>query len=123
MACGDTPTRLGVTINSRGFHSQPPTPTRTRHERVRTGSKSAKVDEKGSVENLVKFVKNGFFKVRRFHDRADLDAQLTAWHHEVNEVRPCRATGVTPSARIAEERTRLRPLPIPSAAYALRFPV
>jgi len=79
--------------------------------------------EKGSVENLVKFVKNGFFKVRRFHDRADLDAQLTAWHHEVNEVRPCRATGVTPSARIAEERTRLRPLPIPSAAYALRFPV
>ena len=79
--------------------------------------------EKGSVENLVKFVKNGFFKVRRFHDRTDLDAQLAQWHHEVNEVRPCRATGVTPSARIAEERKRLRPLPIPSAEYALRFPV
>ncbi len=79
--------------------------------------------EKGSVENLVGFVKNGFFKVRRFHDRVDLDAQLAQWHHEVNEVRPCRATGVPPSARIAEERRRLRPLPIPSAEYALRFPV
>ncbi len=79
--------------------------------------------EKGSVENLVGFAKNGFFKVRRFHDRADLDAQLAQWHHEVNEVRPCRATGVPPSARIAEERRRLRPLPIPSAEYALRFPV
>jgi transposase len=79
--------------------------------------------EKGSVENLVGFVKNGFFKVRRFHDRADLDSQLAQWHHEVNEVRPCRATGVPPLARIAEERRRLRPLPIPSAEYALRFPV
>jgi transposase len=79
--------------------------------------------EKGSVENLVGLVKNGFFKVRRFHDRADLDTQLAQWHHEVNEVRPCRATGVPPSARIAEERRRLRPLPIPSAEYALRFPV
>ena len=70
--------------------------------------------QKGSVENLVGFVKNGFFRVHRFHDRADLEAQLTEWHHDVNEVRPCRATGVPPSARIAEERRRLRPLPIPS---------
>ena len=79
--------------------------------------------QKGSVENLVGFVKNGFFRVHRFHDRADLEAQLTEWHHDVNEVRPCRATGVPPSARIAEERRRLRPLPIPSTEYALRFPV
>jgi hypothetical protein len=68
-------------------------------------------------------LKNGFFKVRRFHDRDDLDTQLAQWHHEVNEERPCRATGVPPSARIAEERRRLRPLPIPSSEYALRFPV
>ena len=79
--------------------------------------------QKGSVENLVGFVKNGFFRVRRFHDRADLEAQLAEWHHDVNEVRPCRATGVPPSARIVDERRRLRPLPIPSAEYALRFPV
>ena len=79
--------------------------------------------EKGAVENLVGFAKNGFFKVRRFHDREDLETQLEQWHHEVNEVRPCRATGVTPAVRITEERARLRPLPIPPDEYALRYPV
>lgn len=77
--------------------------------------------EKGSAENLVGFVKNGFFKVRRFHDRSDLEAQLAAWQLEVNTVRPCRATGVPPAERIAAERERLRPLAIPAAEYALRF--
>ena len=80
-------------------------------------------NQKGSVENLVGFVKNGFFKVRRFLDRDDLETQLAQWHHEVNELRPCRATGVPPSARIVEERRRLRPLPVPPSEYALRFPV
>jgi transposase len=79
--------------------------------------------EKGSAENLVGFVKNGFFKVRRFHDRADLLVQLIAWLLEVNTVRPCRATGVPPAERIAAERERLRPLAIPAAEYALRFSV
>ena len=79
--------------------------------------------EKGSAENLVGFAKNGFFKVRRFHDRADLIAQLIAWLLEVNTVRPCRATGVPPAERIAAERERLRPLAIPAAEYALRFSV
>jgi transposase len=62
--------------------------------------------EKGAVETLVGFVKNGFFKVRRFQDRADLEAQLADWHRDVNE-----------------ERARLRPLPIPPSEYPLRFPV
>jgi len=79
--------------------------------------------EKGSVENLVGFVKNNFFKVRRFHDREDLLQQLTEWLHQVNTVRPCRATGVPPQHRIGAERERLRALPIPPADYALRFPI
>jgi hypothetical protein len=79
--------------------------------------------EKGSAENLVGFAKNGFFKVRRFHDRADLIAQLVAWLVEVNTVRPCRATGVPPAQRITAERERMRPLAIPAAEYALRFSV
>ena len=79
--------------------------------------------EKGSAENLVGFVKGSFFKVRRFHDRADLRAQLAAWLIEVNTVRPCRATGVPPTERIAAERERLRPLAIAPAEYALRFSV
>lgn len=79
--------------------------------------------EKGSVENLVGFVKGSFFKQRRFHDEADLLAQLEEWQHEVNEERPCRATGATPSARLAEEQPRLRPLKVLPENLALRLPV
>jgi len=83
----------------------------------------AMANQKGSVENLVKWVKGSFFKVRRFFDRADLERQLAEWLREVNERRPSRATKVIPAARIAEERARLRGLAIPPAEYPLRFPV
>jgi transposase len=79
--------------------------------------------EKGAVENLVGWVKGSFFKQRRFVDRADLAQQLRDWLVETNTVRPSRATGVPPATRIAEERTRLRPLKIAPADLALRIPV
>jgi transposase len=79
--------------------------------------------EKGSVENLVGWVKGSFFKQRRFLDRADLEQQLREWLTEANATRPSRATGVPPSARIAEDRTRLRPLKVAPADLALRIPV
>jgi transposase len=79
--------------------------------------------EKGSVENLVGWVKGSFFKQRRFLDRADLLQQLRDWLVETNTVRPSRATGVPPAARIAEDRARLRPLKIAPADLALRIPV
>jgi len=82
-----------------------------------------RAQQKGSVENLVGFVKSSFFKVRRFHDEEDLRQQLQAWHGEVNEERPCRATGVIPAVRWAEERPRLRPLKVPPEDLALRIPV
>ena len=80
-------------------------------------------NEKGSVENLVKWVKGSFFKVRRFHDREDLERQLVEWHRKVNFERPSRATHVPPVTRIDEERRRLRPLPFLPADYPLRFPI
>ena len=80
-------------------------------------------NQKGAVENLVGWVKGSFFKCRRVHDRADLEAQLAQWLAEVNTQRPSRATGVIPAVRLAEERGRLRALPIPPAAYALKIPV
>lgn len=83
----------------------------------------ARGNEKGAVENLVKWVKNSFFKVRRFHDRADLDRQLVEWLKEINERRPSRATGEIPAKRLAEEKKRLRPLPIAPSDYALRIPI
>jgi transposase len=79
--------------------------------------------EKGSVENLVGWVKGSFFKQRRFLDRADLERQLRDWLIEANTIRPSRATGVPPSARIVEDRARLRPLKVAPADLALRIPV
>ena len=79
--------------------------------------------EKGTVENLVGFVKSSFFKVRRFLDKEDLEQQLLEWQQEVNEERPCRATGVVPAQRLAEEAARLRPLKVRPAELALRIPV
>lgn len=79
--------------------------------------------QKGSVENLVGWVKGSFFKQRRFHDRADLVDQLTQWLFEVNTERPCRATGVIPAVRREEERPRLRALRVLPQDLALRIPV
>lgn len=82
-----------------------------------------RAQQKGSVENLVGFVKSSFFKVRRFHDREDLRQQLEEWHREVNQERPCRATGIIPAVRLAEEAPRLRALKVPPDELALRIPV
>ena len=79
--------------------------------------------QKGSVENLVGWVKGSFFKQRRFHDEEDLAMQLAQWLQETNTQRPCRATGVIPQERMAEDRKRLRPLRIAPSELALRIPV
>jgi transposase len=80
-------------------------------------------EQKGSVENLVGWVKNSFFKQRRFVDEEDLHRQLAEWHDEVNTKRPCRATRLVPAVRLAEEAPRLRPLPIAPTDLALRVPL
>lgn len=79
--------------------------------------------QKGAVENLVKWVKGSFFKQRRFLDREDLLQQLGEWLVEGNTQRPSRATGVIPEERMKEERPRLRPLKVASADLALRIPI
>ena len=80
-------------------------------------------EQKGSIENLVGWVKGSFFKQRRFFDDADLFVQLAEWRMDVNTQRPCRATRVIPAARLEEERSRLRPLKIVPAQLALRVPI
>jgi transposase len=80
-------------------------------------------NQKGAVENLVGFVKSSFFKVRCFHDPEDLEQQLVAWHREVNQERPCRATGIIPAVRLNAEAPRLRSLKVPPKDLALRIPV
>jgi len=80
-------------------------------------------NQKGSVENLVGWVKGSFFKQRRFLDDADLLAQLAAWHVEVNTRTASRATGVPPAIRMTEDRARLRSLKVAPQDLALRIPV
>ena len=82
-----------------------------------------RANQKGSVENLVGWVKSSFFKVRRFHDHEDLEAQLRDWLEQVNHRRPSRATGDTPAKRLIVELERLRPLRVTPDDYALRTPV
>ena len=78
-------------------------------------------NQKGSVERLVGFVKNSFFRQRSFRDLVDLDAQLAEWLHEVNRVRPCDATGRIPGEMRAEEAERLatRPLQVAAAEWGI----
>jgi transposase len=83
----------------------------------------ARGNQKGSVENLVGWVKGSFFKPRRFVDREDLAQQLAEWHVEVNTQTPSRATRVTPMSRMEEERARLRPLKVEPNELAIRVPI
>ncbi|MBM4119084.1 IS21 family transposase [bacterium] len=80
-------------------------------------------NQKGSVENIVGWVKGSFFKQRRFHDLEDLKQQLGEWLTEVNDSRPCRATGQIPTERLVQDRSRLRPPRCTAQALALRIPV
>jgi transposase len=80
-------------------------------------------NQKGSVERIVGWVKNSFFKQRRFLDEADLRRQLAEWHDEINTRVISRATGVTHAARIVEERVRMRPLQVQPNELALRIPI
>jgi len=82
-----------------------------------------RAQHKGSVENLVGFIKSSFFKVRRFYDLQDLEQQRRDWEREVNQERPCRATGIIPALRLADEAPRLRPLKVQPDELALRIPV
>lgn len=74
-------------------------------------------NQKGAVENLVKFVKGNFLPGRSFYDDADLAEQCQAWRHQVNSERPSDATGQPPAVLLAEEQPRFGPLPDVASDY------
>lgn len=78
-------------------------------------------NEKGSVENLVGFVKSSFFKVHRFADRAALIEGLEQWHVWANDERVCRATNETPRARHLLEERRLKTPGIDPEGFRLKY--
>jgi hypothetical protein len=80
--------------------------------------------QKGSVENLVGFVKRSFFRARRFTDlTSDLPEQLLEWLREVNTVRPCRATKEIPAVRLVAEQARMKALAVEPVDYGRRLAV
>lgn len=74
--------------------------------------------QKGSVENLVKFVQSNFLPGRTFWDDADLADQTTAWLQQVN-TQPSQATDQPPLALLPAEHAVLSPLPPEAADYGL----
>lgn len=82
-----------------------------------------KPQQKGSVENLVGFVKKNFFAVRKFRSLDDVAEQLAGWLREVNDERPCAATDEVPRVLLERERRWLDQRPVPWTAddYPLRM--
>jgi hypothetical protein len=81
-------------------------------------------EQKGSVENLVGWVKKSFFRARRFADvEHDLPRQLLEWLTAVNDERPSRATKEIPAHRLEAEQARMKALAVPPAEYGLRYAV
>ena len=79
----------------------------------------AAANQKGSVENLVKFVRGNFLPGRTFYDDADLAEGCAAWLQQVNTVRLSDATGQPPSALLAVERPKFGPLPPQAHDYGI----
>lgn len=77
--------------------------------------------QKGSVENLVGFVKGNFFSGRTFKDRQDLIVQLSDWVTYVNHERVCAATGDIPQTRWVKES--LKSCPHLAETYAFKVSV
>jgi transposase len=67
-------------------------------------------NEKGRVEDSVKYLRANFWPGRTFRDLADLNAQAQAWRDTVANAREHRATRKVPSLLVTEERPHLLPL-------------
>ena len=74
-------------------------------------------NQKGAVENLVKFVKANFLPGRSFYDDADLAQQCTQWLRSVNTERPSDATGEPPAVLLAQKQPQFGPLPAHASDY------
>jgi transposase len=74
-------------------------------------------NQKGAVENLVKYVKGNFIAGRTFHDDADLAEQCMGWLSHVNTERPSDATGQEPEMRLVEEQAAFGGLPSTAQDY------
>jgi transposase len=68
---------------------------------------------KGRVERAIRYLRDSFFAARTFRSLDDLNAQLEEWIEGVADARlvPGDTRKRTVATALAEERTRLLPLP------------
>lgn len=71
-------------------------------------------NEKGRVENAVRFLKRGFLEGREITDLERLNRQVSRWLADVANVRIHRTTKKRPIDLLEEERPLLWPLPVKS---------
>ena len=69
-----------------------------------------KGNEKGRVEDAIKYLRTNFWPGRTFRDLADLAAQAQAWRDTLANQREHRVTRKLPALLVAEERATLLPL-------------
>ena len=69
-----------------------------------------KGNEKGRVEDAIKFIRGNFWPGRTFRDLADLNAQAQAWRDGIANQREHRVTRKIPALLAAAERLHLLPL-------------
>jgi transposase len=69
-----------------------------------------KGNEKGRVEDAIKYLRVNFWPGRTFRDLADLNAQVEAWRDTLANQREHRVTRKIPALLVAEERPHLLPL-------------
>ncbi len=74
--------------------------------------------QKGSVENLVKWVKTNFLPGRRFADDEDLAQQSLTWERD-KATQTSQAHGRRPIDLLPQERAAFGPLPTTAATYGL----
>jgi transposase len=67
-------------------------------------------NEKGRVEDAIKYLRGNFWPGRTVRDLADLNAQAQAWRDTIANQREHRVTRKIPSLHVAEERPHLLPL-------------
>ena len=82
-------------------------------------------NEKGKVERTIQYLRHAFFAARRFADVVDLNRQLAEWIADTAHRRPVPGdpAGRTVEAALAEEQSRLLPLPQHPFACDLVRPV
>lgn len=72
-------------------------------------------NEKGKIENSIKYLRNNFWPLRSFTGLEDVNQQVLSWLNTTANQRHHQTTGQKPADRL--DKSALRPLPEPLPAY------